>query len=128
MKLLLDTHVLLWWLRDNPKLGQKTRQAISSNRDNLMISIASLWELSIKARNGKTGELGSALYDEVRLEGFAVLGITSAHLFELERLPRVPGHGDPFDHIILAQAKAEKAMLVTADRTLDSYGIATLRF
>jgi PIN domain nuclease of toxin-antitoxin system len=128
VKLLLDTHVMLWWLRDNPKLGSRTRQAISSSRANLVVSIASLWELSIKARNGKIDEFGSLLHEEVRAEGMEVLGVTAAHLAELERLPRIPGHGDPFDHLIMAQAKAEKALLVTADRVLDSYGIPTLRF
>jgi PIN domain nuclease of toxin-antitoxin system len=128
VKLLLDTHVMLWWLRDNPKLGSRTRQAISDSRANLLVSIASLWELSIKARLGKIDELGSLLHDEARAAGLEVLAVAAAHLAELERLPRIPGHGDPFDHLILAQAKAEKALLVTADRVLDAYGIPTLRF
>ena len=128
MKLLLDTHVLLWWLRDNPKLGTRTRAAISQSRANLMVSIASFWELSIKVRNGKIDEFGSMLLHEVEVQGLHVLAVSAAHLAELENLPRIPGHGDPFDHLILAQTKAEKAVLVTADRALDNYGIPTLRF
>jgi PIN domain nuclease of toxin-antitoxin system len=128
VRLLLDTHVMLWWLRDNPKLGQRTRAAISDCRGSLLVSIASFWELSIKARNGKIDEFGSQLSDEVEKDGIQILGVRSAHLAELERLPRIAGHGDPFDHLILAQAKAERALLVTADRELEVYGIPTLRF
>ena len=68
------------------------------------------------------------LLAEVVAQGLEVLAVSPAHLAELERLPRIPGHGDPFDHLILAQTKAEKALLVTADRALDGYGIPTLRF
>ena len=93
-----------------------------------MVSIASFWELSIKARNGKVEEFGSRLFDAVEMDGIQVLGVKSAHLAELERLPRIAGHGDPFDHLILAQAKAERSLLVTADRELEVYGIPTLRF
>jgi PIN domain nuclease of toxin-antitoxin system len=123
VKLLLDTHVLLWWLRDNPRLRAKARAVIADPRVTVLVSIASGWELSIKHRLGKNAELGSAVLREAVDEGFGLVGVTCEHLVALERLPRVNGHGDPFDHLLLAQALVEDARLMTADRMMPSYGV-----
>ena len=128
MKLLLDSHVLLWWLRDHPKLGWRTRDAIADRRNDLVVSIASFWEFSIKYRIGKENERGTALLAETISAGIEVLQIRSGHLLALEVLERMPGHNDPFDHIILAQARAEEVLLVTADKKLLSYDVPVLRF
>ena len=123
MKLLLDTHILLWWLRDNPKLGSRTRAVISAPEAKLMVSVASLWELSIKARYGKIVEFDSMLHDEVQNQGIHVLGVDKYHLSALEKLPKIAKHSDPFDHLILAQAMAEDAVLVTSDRWMRHYPV-----
>jgi PIN domain nuclease of toxin-antitoxin system len=123
MKLLLDTHVILWWLRDDPKLGRKTRAMIADANVSPMVSIASFWELSIKARNGKIADAGSRLYEEVLSAGFTVLHLLPHHLAKLEMLERVEGHNDPFDHLMIAQARAEQATLVTSDRKIQQYAI-----
>ena len=123
MKLLLDTHILLWWLRDNPKLGTQARAMIADPRAETMVSIASFWELSIKARIGKFDALGSSLIDEALRAGFAVLQVQSNHLSALEQLERVPNHNDPFDHLIVAQAMAESATLITNDKQLQRYRV-----
>jgi PIN domain nuclease of toxin-antitoxin system len=123
VKLLLDTHILLWWLRDNPKLGVQTRRVIADPRAEPMVSIASFWELSIKARIGKLAEFGSLLMAEATSQGFGILQLQPRHLAVLEGLTKVPGHNDPFDHLIVAQAKAENAILITGDKQLRSYGV-----
>jgi PIN domain nuclease of toxin-antitoxin system len=123
VKLLLDTHILLWWLSNNPKLGAKTRAMISDPRAEPMVSIASFWEVAIKSRIGKLNEFGSLLMAQAKSEGFGVLHVEPRHLAVLERLERVPGHNDPFDHLIVAQAKAENAMLITGDKQLRGYGV-----
>ncbi len=123
MKLLLDTHVMLWWLRDDPKLGPRSRAAIAQSGAHLIVSIASFWEFSIKFRKGKFAEQGSALIAEAVSQGLEVMEISSAHLQALEKLEMVAGHNDPFDHLILAQTIAENATLVTSDRQLQGYRV-----
>jgi PIN domain nuclease of toxin-antitoxin system len=123
VKFLLDTHVMLWWLRDDPKLGPRSRADIAESGAHLMVSIASFWEFSIKFRKGKFEELGSTLVAEAASQGLEVLAITPPHLRALESLPHVEGHNDPFDHLILAQALAEDATLVTSDRLMRGYDI-----
>jgi PIN domain nuclease of toxin-antitoxin system len=126
MRLLLDTHVLLWWLRDNPKLGPRSRAAIAAPGVELLVSIASFWEMSIKARNGKSDEPGSTLWNDAIAQGVTVLSLNSEHLRALEVLRQVVKHNDPFDHLILAQAKAERALLVTSDRLMRQYDVPFL--
>jgi PIN domain nuclease of toxin-antitoxin system len=123
VKLLLDTHVLLWWLRDNPRLRVRARAVIADPTVTVFVSVASGWELSVKHRLGKNAELGSAILHEAAEEGFQIVGVTSDHLVAIEQLPQVKGHGDPFDHLLLAQALIEDAVLMTADRMMPGYGI-----
>lgn len=123
MKLLLDTHVLLWWLRDNPLLRSRARALIADRRNEVLISIASFWELSIKRRKGGIEDGGVKVWHEAATEGFTVLGVSPEHLEALESLPAVPRHKDPFDHLILAQASAEQALVMTHDRAMTAYGV-----
>ena len=123
MKLLLDTHIMLWWLRDNPRLGPNTKSLISGAQAKILVSVASFWELSIKARRGQFDEPGSVLFDEARRGGLLPLDIRAHHLAALEAIVAQPKHKDPFDHLILAQAIAENALLVTNDRQLRQYGV-----
>jgi PIN domain nuclease of toxin-antitoxin system len=123
VRLLLDTHVLLWWLKDNPRLGQRGRDLIASPKVDVLFSVASCWEASIKAGRGKIDIIGSDMWRLAREEGFELLGIEVNHIAAMESLSKVAGHGDPFDHLLLAQAKAEGAALMTADRALPRYGV-----
>lgn len=123
MKLLLDTHVMLWWLRDNPKLGPLARTAIADPRSTLLVSIASFWELSIKVRVGKFDESAARLFAESTEEAFQIIGVEQSHLAALEGLRRLPDHNDPFDHLILAQANAEDATIITNDKAMTLYGV-----
>jgi PIN domain nuclease of toxin-antitoxin system len=123
VKLLLDTHVLIWWLRDDPRLGPKPRALIADGDTETLFSVVSCWEASLKARVGKMDITGSELWRSACEEGLQPIGLESAHIEELDRLARVAGHRDPFDHLLLAQAKAEVAALVTHDHALPQYGI-----
>ena len=121
MRLLLDTHVVLWWLNDGLQLNQKVRGLIASRSAELFVSVATPWEVAIKHRLGKLSESGAKLMTELDAQGLPLLAIKAAHLAALETLPQ--HHRDPFDHLILAQAKADGLTLVTADRLLERYGV-----
>ena len=123
MRLLLDTHVLIWWLRDDPRLGPKPRALIADLETEVLFSSVSCWEASVKFRVGKMDIAGSDLWRFAIGQGLRPIGLVSAHIQELDRLPRVFGHRDPFDHLLLAQAKAEEATLMTHDRALPEFGI-----
>ena len=123
MKLLLDTHVLLWWLRDDRRLGQRARAVIADSRATVLASIASGWEISVKSRIGKIVESGAPVMREAVEQGFQIVGLTGDHLAALEALPRINGHGDPFDQLLLAQALVEDAVLMTGDRSMSNYGV-----
>ena len=123
MRLLLDTHVLLWWLDDDPRLGVAAREAIAG-ADHAMVSTASAWEIGIKQSLGRlrgpedlTGELAANRFD--------VLDIGLAHALAAAALPR--HHDDPFDRMLIAQAAAEGLTLVTADAQILRYGVDVLR-
>ena len=122
-RLLLDTHILLWWLSDDPRLGQTTRRAISEPRNQVFISAASAWEISIKKSLGKliAPDNMDAIIDD---EGFDQLTIT---VFHAEQAGRLPGHHkDPFDRMLIAQAQAEGLDIVTSDKKIAKYGIRIL--
>lgn len=121
MRLLLDTHVVLWWLNDGPQLNQKVRGLLASRSVELFVSVATPWEVAIKHRLGKLSESGAKLMTELDAQGLPLLTIKAAHLAALETLPQ--HHRDPFDHLILAQAQAEGLTIVTADRLFERYGV-----
>jgi PIN domain nuclease of toxin-antitoxin system len=119
VKLLLDTHALLWWLGDDERLGARARGLIEDPGNDVLVSVASLWEVGVKVRVGKLqadiGEIAAA----VEQDGFALLGIGVSHLAALVALPA--HHRDPFDHLLIAQAVAEDATFVSDDRHVPEY-------
>lgn len=126
MKLLLDTNALIWWFSDDPRLGPRTRSLIADSDSTVLVSIVSLWEVSIKHRIGKLDLRGSDLMAEARACGFAIVEIQPQHLAHLEVFEAADGHKDPFDLFILVHALAEGATLVTTDRRMRSYGVPCL--
>ena len=121
MRLLLDTHVLLWWLQDNARLGPRARGLIADPSNVILISVATPWEISVKHRIGKMEESGSAIMAAIADQGIAMLTLTSEHLRVLEAMPLI--HRDPFDHLIIAQALAESCAVVTDDAAFPAYGV-----
>lgn len=121
MRILLDTHALLWWLSDNPKLGEKARAKIADPKNLILVSAASLWEIAIKQGIGKIEADIAEIEKEVAQQGMVRLGIEADHLIELTSLP--DHHRDPFDRMLIAQAGAEDISLLTADMQVAAYSI-----
>ena len=123
MRLLIDTDTFIWWVSEASSLGQQVRTAINDTTNEILISVASLWELTIKRSNGKL-RFGADLETSVSEEGFRILPITYRHLGVLETLPRL--HRDPFDRMLIAQAVADDLTLATRDARLGAYGVSIL--
>jgi PIN domain nuclease of toxin-antitoxin system len=123
MRLILDTHVLLWWIKDDPLLRPRVRGIIADRQNEVLVSVASFWELSIKYRKFGRGDTGTGVWAAALTEGFEPLPMLQSHLAALQRLALAGNHGDPFDHLILAQAEAEEAAVITHDRHMAAYGV-----
>ena len=122
--LLLDTHVLLWWLDDPASLAAPARRLIAEPRNRVFVSAAVAWEITIKRRLGKL-EAPDDLETVLEEERFQHLPITVRHALAVAELPAI--HGDPFDRIQIAQARLEGLTIVTRDATIPSYDVACLR-
>jgi PIN domain nuclease of toxin-antitoxin system len=122
MTLLLDTHVVLWWQRDDRRLNRAARKAIAE-ADVVWVSAVSGWEVAIKAALGRV-RLDEPFSVLLRADDFTELPLTLAHTAVLDRLP--PHHGDPFDRVLVAQALVERATIVSHDRGLAPYGAPML--
>lgn len=122
MNLLLDTHVALWAIADSPKLSQAARALILSPRATVWISVASIWEIAIKRALGR-GDMPVSGVEAVRYfeqSGYRFLPIETEHALAVEELPT--HHADPFDRLLVAQARTEPMRLLTHDEMLAPYG------
>jgi PIN domain nuclease of toxin-antitoxin system len=125
VKLLLDTHSLLWTMTDDPRLSPPARALVADPANDVLVSAASLWEIVIKVRIGKLEADFDEIDRAIDAQGFARLGIEPSHLAALQRLETL--HRDPFDHLLIAQAEVEEASLLTDDREILRYPVATVR-
>ena len=124
MNLLLDTHVLLWWLNDEPSLSKTSRRAIADGRNLVFVSAVVVWEIRIKEALGKLKiphNFAAVLADQP----FEELNITLEHAHAVKKLPDI--HRDPFDRMLVAQARVEGFTLVTCDVHLKKYRIPLLK-
>jgi PIN domain nuclease of toxin-antitoxin system len=127
VKLLLDTHTLLWFLRDDPNLSPVAKKIIQDPANHKFVSVASCWEIAIKAglrRLGLTEPSGVLLSRELPRNGFDLLPIELRHATHVEMLPE--HHRDPFDRMLVAQSLLDMIPLVSVDIQLDAYGITRL--
>lgn len=122
MKLLLDTHVVLWWQRDDRRLNSAARRAIAE-ADIVWVSAASGWEVAIKSALGRL-RLDEPFRVLVAADEFTELPLTLEHTERLARLAH--HHSDPFDRVLVAQALAEGATIVTHDRALTPYTVPVI--
>jgi PIN domain nuclease of toxin-antitoxin system len=122
VRLLLDTHALLWWLADE-SLTTQARDAIADPANLVKVSAASAWEISIKKALGKLAAPDD-LEQQLQTGGFTPLPISIAHGVAAGQLPR--HHEDPFDRMLIAQAFAEGLTIVTRDKRFEDYGVALL--
>lgn len=123
MNLLLDTHALLWWLADDPKLSKEAREALSEGENMVAVSAASAWEISIKRNLGKL-KAPLNLEAEIVSNGFETLPITLSDGLAAGSLSR--HHEDPFDRMLIAQAKARGLTVITRDPRFSRYGVGIL--
>lgn len=120
MNLLLDTHVVLWWLADSRELSPKVRALIGSQDNAVFVSAATVWEIAIKRSIGKLRaprDITRALVES----DLQALPITHVHAEAAGELARI--HDDPFDRMLVAQAFAEKLSIITRDATIPRYGV-----
>ncbi len=123
MRLLLDTHVMLWWSLGDERLSGRGRDLIANERNECFVSVASLWEVAIKSslKRGLPPGISALRYCAMIEEaGFALKEVRKLHAVGVENLD--PVHGDPFDRLMVAQAKSEGFTFITHDNVLAAYG------
>jgi PIN domain nuclease of toxin-antitoxin system len=120
---LADTHALLWWLSDDERLSRRARDVIAAGQVPVHFSAASIWEAESKAPSGKL-VVPDDLLDALVADGFAELPIAARHARTAARLP--PLHRDPFDRMLVAQARLEGLVIITADSKIADYGAVVL--
>lgn len=119
---LLDTHILLWWLNDNPRLSSHAKTLISNPHNELYISSVSIWEASIKRALGRLEFNDDELYTAIDTDGFRELTVSITHAIAAGNLPR--HHGDPFDRMLIAQAQTEDLSIITHDAQFQYYNVS----
>lgn len=127
MKAMLDTHVFLWWIANDPQLSQRARQVMEDGTTELFLSAASGWEMAIKSRLGKLklpADLHSFVAEQVRINAIEVLPIEMIHALHVHSLPA--HHRDPFDRMLVAQSQIEKLPIVTSDAQIARYAVTVI--
>jgi PIN domain nuclease of toxin-antitoxin system len=123
VKLLLDTHVLVWWLEDARALGRRGRRLIAEPENAIFVSSVSIWELRIKQAIGKI-VLPDTFEAELANEGFESLSMTATHAHAVKDLPMY--HRDPFDRMLIAQARCDDLVLLTHDAIAGRYDVQSI--
>ena len=123
MDLLLDTHALLWWLADDPKLGPGARAHIAKSTNAVYVSAAAAWEIAVKRAAGKLEAPGD-IREWIEEEGFLELPIEVAHAVASAELPW--HHRDPFDRLMIAQARHDELTLIARDDEIDRYDVPVI--
>jgi PIN domain nuclease of toxin-antitoxin system len=123
LRLLVDSHVVLWHVLDDPRLGPGPTAAIEGGDAEVLVSIASFWEIAVKSALGKL-DAPDDLPQRVEELGFELLGIKVEHAWAVRQLPH--HHGDPFDRPLIAQAQVERLSIVTADSRFADYDVTAV--
>ena len=126
MRLLLDTHLVIWWQMNHPRLPSVVTKLVRKEAEAVFVSRASLWEMAIKVSLGRLKVDLAKFSAGLEKQGFQWLDIRNDHLLAVARLPAFDDHRDPFDRLLVAQSLAEPLLLLTADAALTRYG-ATVR-
>jgi PIN domain nuclease of toxin-antitoxin system len=125
LRLLLDTHALVWWLEGTPRLPSRISRIIADSGNVVLVSAASAWEIATKFRLGKLPSMAPMITDiegHIRAEGFQALAVSVRHA---QRAGGLPGpHEDPFDRMLIAQALEEGCTLISNEAVFDRYGVS----
>jgi PIN domain nuclease of toxin-antitoxin system len=122
MRLLLDTHLVLWWEANHPRLPKRVTELVCNDAEAVFVSRASLWEIAIKISVGRLKMDIARFTHNVEQHGFEWLDIKNDHLLAVATLPASDDHRDPFDRLLVAQSQTEPLVLLTADSVLARYG------
>ncbi len=124
MKYLLDTHVILWWLSDPKRLSKKVRDLIADRDQQICVSSVSFWEMAIKASIGRL-TLPNSILDIVKQDAIELLSMTAEDGLAVVDLPIL--HNDPFDRLLVVQAKRHDMVLITRDQYILKYPVTTIK-
>lgn len=124
MNYLLDTHIILWWLTDPKQISPKASKIISDKENSIFISNASLWEMAIKKSLGRL-TLPRNIVEVLQAEGFQIMPIGHEEALGVGDLP--PIHHDPFDRMLVMQAKLYNCVLITRDKNVMDYPVVTIK-
>jgi PIN domain nuclease of toxin-antitoxin system len=124
MKYLLDTHIFLWALNNDKRLKKGYREILTNRSHLIYVSVVSAWEISIKLKTNPRFKLKTSIKKALEISGYEVLDISLEHVFCVHKLPM--HHKDPFDRMLIAQAKMEKCILITDDSKIKRYNVSTL--
>ncbi|GLU55312.1 type II toxin-antitoxin system VapC family toxin [Dyadobacter frigoris] len=123
MKLLPDTHAVLWFIEGDLKLSAKARELIENPRNEIYVSVTSFFEISIKLKLGKLSLQKSLnlIFQDITDAYIQVLPISNAHLLEYQNVPLINDHRDPYDRMLVATAVAENAGMISIDQKFENY-------
>ncbi|HEY0078617.1 MAG TPA: type II toxin-antitoxin system VapC family toxin [Pyrinomonadaceae bacterium] len=127
MRLLLDTHTFIWWFSEPEKLSTRAQNLLADAANELLLSVVSVWEMQIKIQLGKlrlTIPLRELIEGQEQTNGLQILPVQLEHVLALEALPA--RHKDPFDRLLIVQADAEEAYLVSMDKVFSDYSVKLL--
>lgn len=127
MDYLLDTHVFLWFASDDIKLSTAAKKIIEDGKNNIYLSSASIWELSIKISIGKLKlkkDINKFIAENIAKYRYIPLSVTIHHALAITKLPEI--HKDPFDRMLIAQASIEKMKIITSDGYISKYSVKTI--
>lgn len=124
MKYLLDTHIVLWWMTDPKQIAPKASKIIADKENDILVSTVSLWEMAIKKSIGRL-TLPRNIIEVLHVEGFQILSIGSEEALGISDLP--PIHHDPFDRMLVMQAKLHDLILITRDKSVMDYPVVTIK-
>ena len=127
MRVMLDTHAFLWWSLDDARLSDGARRLIRDGRNDVVVSVASIWEVAIKASKGKIDlpmAVDAYVEDRLRRNRWSTLAVDVRHAVRAAALPMI--HADPFDRVLVAQAQLESLPLVTTDAAITRYDVETI--
>jgi len=127
MRYLLDTHTFLWWNSDDPQLSKRARETISDGKNEIFLSAASAWEITIKTGRGRLilpEEPAAYVASRMSLYRFLPLPVQIGHALSVYELPK--HHEDPFDRLLIAQSQLEEMPLITADKEIRRYKVKTV--
>lgn len=124
MRYLLDTHVFIWWMERNSQLSKNIFNLLNNPQNKIFLSVASIWEIVIKKAKKKL-KTPRDVEGGIKASGFIPIDIEMLHILGIEKLPMY--HNDPFDRIIISQAKIERLTLVTDDKKIWIYNLSLLK-